>query len=55
MNALHWHLTDDESFPLCLDSAKILCDSTRYGKNLIYTYEDVAHIKEYAIKRGVVM
>jgi hypothetical protein len=30
MNALHWHLTDDQSFPLCLDAQPQLCQLSAY-------------------------
>jgi hexosaminidase len=57
MNALHWHLTDDESFPLCLENekVKILCETTRYREDQVYRKADVQHIKKYASERGVVV
>jgi N-acetyl-beta-hexosaminidase len=30
MNCLHWHLTDDQSFPLCLESQPQLCKLSAY-------------------------
>lgn len=55
MNMLHWHITDDESFPLLLKSHPELCESTRYSAEKVYSYEDVREIVEYAKIRGVSM
>jgi len=30
LNDLHWHITDDQSFPLCLDSYPQLCQKGMY-------------------------
>ena len=30
MNSLHWHITDDQSFPLCLESQPQLCKLSAY-------------------------
>lgn len=55
MNILHWHITDDESFPLLLKSHPELCKSTAYSQEKVYTHEDVRSIVEYAKLRGVSM
>lgn len=41
LNILHWHLVDDESFPIKLGSHPELSDNSRYGSKQIYTPDDV--------------
>jgi hexosaminidase len=58
MNALHWHISDDQSFPLCLTSAPQLCAVAAYrdrktGDSLNYTTADVRDLVAFAAARGV--
>ena len=41
LNILHWHLADDESFPLKLASHPELAQYGSYSPSKIYTLEDV--------------
>jgi hexosaminidase len=58
LNALHWHLTDDQSFPLCLDAQPELCRLSQYhnvvtGAPQNYTPASIRDIVGYATARGV--
>lgn len=58
MNALHWHLTDDQSFPLCLDAHPQLCGLSQYhsrvdGSPENYTSADIKDVVAYGTARGV--
>ncbi|CAD8062288.1 unnamed protein product [Paramecium sonneborni] len=53
MNTIHWHITDDESFPLLLTEYPQITHSTKYSENSFYTINDTTRIVEYASKRGV--
>jgi len=53
LNVLHWHITDEESFPLQLDSYPNLTKYGAYSEKKIYSKEDVAEIIEYAKVRGI--
>lgn len=53
MNTIHWHITDDESFPLLLTEYPGITHSTKYSENSFYTINDTTRIVEYASKRGV--
>ena len=53
MNILHWHISDDESFPLLLSNHSIITNTTKYKENWYYTFDDVKHIINYASARGV--
>jgi hypothetical protein len=54
MNVLHWHLTDDASFPY---ESTLFPNISRYGSfqpfSHIYTANDVREVIEYARMRGV--
>jgi len=58
LNALHWHLTDDQSFPVCLDAQPDLCRLSQYHDHVTgapqnYTSAVIRDIVEYATDRGV--
>ena len=53
LNVFHWHITDEESFPLELDSYPNLTKYGVYSANEIYTKDDVEEIVEYARYRGI--
>lgn len=53
LNILHWHIVDDESFPLVLDSHPELSQAGRYSDSEVYTKKDVAEILALAEKNAV--
>jgi hypothetical protein len=58
MNALHWHVADDQSFPLCLDAAPQLCAASAFrdhatGAPRNYSTAAVRDLVAYATARGV--
>ena len=48
LNILHWHIVDDESFPLVLDSHPELAQSGRYSNGEVYTKDQVQDLIAYA-------
>ena len=58
LNQLHWHMVDAHSWPLALETKGlgILVEKGAYGpanERMTYDKATVAHIVEYAAKRGV--
>ncbi|KAK7586163.1 hypothetical protein V9T40_004039 [Parthenolecanium corni] len=54
LNVLHWHMTDDQSFPFESTTYPALGDRGAYNKYFaIYTHSDIEQIIEYARKRGI--
>lgn len=58
LNALHWHLADDQSFPLVLPGAEELAGDGAFppgapGAPPVYTPGDVADVVAYAAARGI--
>lgn len=53
MNILHWHITDDQSFPWLLSSYPGLATNTKYGPDLYYSKQMMQDIVEFALQRGV--
>ncbi|KAL4444539.1 hypothetical protein ABPG74_016832 [Tetrahymena malaccensis] len=53
MNVLHWHITDDESFPIELESIPEMSDFGSYGARYRYSKSDVQEIVDYAAQSGV--
>ncbi|CAD8062286.1 unnamed protein product [Paramecium sonneborni] len=53
MNVMHWHITDDESFPLLLTNYSRITNTSKYSENEYYTKSDVSYLIEYASIRGV--
>lgn len=55
MNVLHWHITDDESFPLLLTKYSQITETSKFSDAWIFTKSDVQHLIEYAMARGVMI
>ncbi|CAD8046214.1 unnamed protein product [Paramecium primaurelia] len=53
LNVLHWHITDDESFPLLLSNYSQITNNSKYQKDGYFTKEDVQDIIQYASIRAV--
>ncbi|ROT37470.1 beta-hexosaminidase beta chain [Sodiomyces alkalinus F11] len=53
LNKLHIHATDSQSWPLEIPSLPELSAKGSYARGLVYTPQDLQHIHEYAIHRGV--
>eukprot|EP00347_Sterkiella_histriomuscorum_P002169 403369202 len=52
-SVLHWHIVDDESFPLVLDSFPSIAEHGAYSPDHVYTKENVKEIVEYALIVGL--
>lgn len=55
LNVLHWHITDDESFPMASDALPLLAEKGAFGPDSahIYSAKDIASVIELARRRGV--
>jgi len=53
MNTLHWHLVDEQSFPIEIPSRPLLSQLGAYSKFERYSVNDMKEIVEYARLRGV--
>lgn len=53
LNVLHWHMADDESFPIQLGSHPELAQYGSYSPQKIYTSNDLKSLVSLASKNGV--
>lgn len=53
LNVFHWHISDDDSFPMVSKHYQILSEKGAFDSQMVYTPEDIKDIIEYAEKRGV--
>lgn len=53
LNVLHWHISDDESFPLLLKSYPDIANYSKYGPDMIYAPIDVNYIISIGLFAGV--
>jgi hexosaminidase len=52
-NVLHWHIVDDDSFPLELDSYPDLAKNAAFSAKEVYSKKVVKEIIEYAAKYAI--
>lgn len=53
MNVLHWHISDDQSFPIELACCPRLSQKGAFSARATYSKQDMREIVEYAALRGV--
>ncbi len=53
LNVLHWHIVDEDSFPLILDSHPEIAKYASYSPEETYTTQQAREIVKYALRRGV--
>lgn len=53
LNVLHWHITDDDSFPMFSTNYRGLCFDAAFSKNMVYYPEDIRELTQYAAEMGV--
>jgi len=53
LNVLHWHITDDESFPIELQSFPEITKTGAYSSDEIFSSADVHEIVKYATEKGI--
>jgi len=51
LNVLHWHIIDEDSFPMVVPDAPELSDFGKIGG--IFTWNDIKDVIAYSKKRGV--
>eukprot|EP00056_Hartaetosiga_gracilis_P018766 m.11808 g.11808 ORF g.11808 m.11808 type:complete len:760 (+) comp7045_c0_seq2:35-2314(+) len=55
LNVFHWHMTDDQSFPLDLDSFPSLGEKGAFSLSQRYSHDDIKEIVRHAEDRGIVV
>lgn len=53
LNVFHWHIIDDQAFPLQSSTYPQLTEQTAYRPNMIYTKNQVSLIIKFAAERGI--
>ena len=53
MNVFHWHIVDDQSFPLALERLPLLPLLGAFSPAQVYTADDMAEVVDYARARGI--
>lgn len=53
LNVFHWHLTDSQSFPFVARSYPNMAKYGAYGPDMVYTFQDIQYIVEYAEMYGI--
>jgi len=53
LNVLHWHMVDEEAFPLRLKSWPLLAEKGSWAPEATYNEDDVKRVVVYAMDRGI--
>jgi len=53
LNVMHWHLVDDDSFPLNLESFPSIPENAAFSEDRVYTHQMVQEVVEYAETLGI--
>ncbi len=53
MNCLHWHMTDDQSFPWMSENLPELAVKGAFAPAAVYTSKQIRDVVEYARFRGI--
>lgn len=53
LNVLHWHLTEDQSFPMASRSFPELPQHGAYSDQEQYTWQEISDVVQYARDRGI--
>eukprot|EP01022_Parablepharisma_sp_SALTPOND_P008179 TRINITY_DN135332_c0_g1_i1.p1 TRINITY_DN135332_c0_g1~~TRINITY_DN135332_c0_g1_i1.p1 ORF type:complete len:554 (+),score=36.06 TRINITY_DN135332_c0_g1_i1:99-1760(+) len=53
LNVFHWHIVDDDSFPMQSKSVPGLAENASFSIEQIYTVEQIKELVQYAKDRGV--
>jgi hexosaminidase len=53
MNVLHWHITDEDSFPLILKGHPEIAQYGAFSPEETYTADQAREVVRYAMVRGV--
>jgi hexosaminidase len=53
LNVLHWHITDEDSFPLVLRRHPEIAEYASFEEGSVYTVDQAKEVVRYAMVRGV--
>jgi len=53
LNTLHWHLVDDQSWPLYSENYPNFTKGGAYCADCFYTHQDLQRVVDYAFERGI--
>lgn len=53
LNVFHWHMVDDQSFPLQSKTYPQLAEKTAFRPSMVYSQTDVKHVVQFASMRGI--
>lgn len=53
LSVFHWHITDEDAFPLILDSHPEIAEYAAFSPEETYTSADARELVRYAMVRGI--
>ena len=52
-NVLHWHLVDDDTFPMFLQKYPTLSQKASFSASEVYSIQDMKDVVDHAMKLGI--